>query len=127
MFAKWLHVNNREVSEINLWTDNSLDRAAKHYCKHGDISANKLIFFDSLKCFEPSQLESLSKDTSLSDRTVSSALASGKVGYPEKNWTNQSNIKSIRGYPLISTYVQFSEKLTFLTPLYAHIRVRIRG
>ena len=64
-------------------------------------------------------MESLSKDTSLPDRTVS--------GYPEKNWTNQSNIKSIRGHPLISTYAQFSEKLTFLTPLYAHIRVRIKG
>ena len=31
-----------------------------------------------------------------------------------------------RGYPL-STYVKFSEKLTFLTPWYAHICARIRG
>ena len=27
----------------------------------------------------------------------------------------------------LSTYVKFSEKLTFLTPWYAHLRVRIRG
>ena len=32
----------------------------------------------------------------------------------------------IRGHPL-STYAKFSEKLTFLTPWYAHIRVPIRG
>ena len=31
-----------------------------------------------------------------------------------------------RGHPL-STYAKFSEKLTFLTPWYAHLRVRIRG
>ena len=35
-------------------------------------------------------------------------------------------INMIRGHPL-STYAKFSEKLTFLTPLYAHVRVRIRG
>ena len=28
---------------------------------------------------------------------------------------------------LLSTYVKVSEKLTFLTPWYAHVRVRIRG
>ena len=33
---------------------------------------------------------------------------------------------NIRGHPL-STYAKFSEKLTFLTPWYAHVRVRIRG
>ena len=32
----------------------------------------------------------------------------------------------IRGYPF-SIYAKFSEKLTFLTPWYAHVRVRIRG
>ena len=32
----------------------------------------------------------------------------------------------IRGHPL-STYAKFSEKLTFLTPWHAHVRVRIRG
>ena len=32
----------------------------------------------------------------------------------------------IRGHSL-STYAKFSEKLTFLTPWYAHVRVRIRG
>ena len=32
----------------------------------------------------------------------------------------------IRRYPL-STYATFSEKLTFLTPRYAHVRVRTRG
>ena len=32
----------------------------------------------------------------------------------------------LRGHPL-STYAKFSEKLTFLTPWYAHVRVRIRG
>ena len=32
----------------------------------------------------------------------------------------------VRGNPL-STYVKFSEKLTFLTPWYAHLRVLIRG
>ena len=31
-----------------------------------------------------------------------------------------------RGHPL-STYAKFSEKLTFLTPWYAHVPVRIRG
>ena len=31
---------------------------------------------------------------------------------------------NVRGYPL-STYAKFSEKLTFLTPWYAHVRVRI--
>ena len=30
------------------------------------------------------------------------------------------------GHPL-STYAEFSEKLTFLTPQYAHVGVRIRG
>ena len=30
------------------------------------------------------------------------------------------------GHPL-STYAKFSEKLTFLTPRYGHVRVRIRG
>ena len=30
------------------------------------------------------------------------------------------------GHPL-STYAKFSEKLAFLTPWYAHARVRIRG
>ena len=32
----------------------------------------------------------------------------------------------IRDHPL-STYANFFEKLTFLTPWYAHVRVRIRG
>ena len=32
---------------------------------------------------------------------------------------------SFRGYPL-STYAEFSEKLTFQIPWYAHVRVRIR-
>ena len=32
----------------------------------------------------------------------------------------------IGGHPF-STYANFSEKLTFLTPWYAHVRVRIRG
>ena len=31
-----------------------------------------------------------------------------------------------RGHPF-STYAKFSEKLTFRTPLYPHVRVRIRG
>ena len=31
-----------------------------------------------------------------------------------------------RGH-LLSTYAEFSEKLTFLSPLYAHVRLRIRG
>ena len=39
---------------------------------------------------------------------------------------NNSSQRSISGHPL-STYAKFSEKLTFLTPWYAHIRVRIRG
>ena len=30
------------------------------------------------------------------------------------------------GHPL-STYAKFSEKLTFVTPWYAHVRLRIRG
>ena len=34
--------------------------------------------------------------------------------------------KTPRGHPL-STYVKFSEKLTFLTLWYAQVRVRIRG
>ena len=33
---------------------------------------------------------------------------------------------SIRDYPF-NTYAKFSEKLTFLTPSYAHILVRDRG
>ena len=32
----------------------------------------------------------------------------------------------LRGHPLV-TYAKFSEKLTFLTPRYAHVRMRIRG
>ena len=36
------------------------------------------------------------------------------------------NKRETWGHPL-STYAIFSEKLTFLTPLYAHIGVRIRG
>ena len=28
---------------------------------------------------------------------------------------------------LFSTYTKFLEKVTFLTPLYAHVRVRVRG
>ena len=31
-----------------------------------------------------------------------------------------------RGH-LLRTYAKFSEKLIFLTPWYAHVRVRIRG
>ena len=31
-----------------------------------------------------------------------------------------------RGHPL-STYPEFSEKLTFLTPWYAHAHVRVKG
>ena len=31
-----------------------------------------------------------------------------------------------RGH-LLRTYTEFSEKLTFLTPLYAHVRLRIMG
>ena len=36
------------------------------------------------------------------------------------------NMKLVRGH-LSSTYTKFSKKLTFLTPWYAHVRVRIRG
>ena len=36
------------------------------------------------------------------------------------------DIDRFRGHPL-STYPTFSEKLTFLTPRYGHVRVRIRG
>ena len=32
----------------------------------------------------------------------------------------------VRGH-LLRTYAKFSEKLIFLTPRYAHVRVRIRG
>ena len=31
----------------------------------------------------------------------------------------------LRGHPL-STYAKFSEKITFLPPVYAHVRLRIR-
>ena len=37
------------------------------------------------------------------------------------NWSSL-----FRGHPLC-TYAKFSEKLTFLTPRYAHVRARIRG
>ena len=35
-------------------------------------------------------------------------------------------IITIRDHPF-STYAKFSEKLTFQTPLFAHVRVRIKG
>ena len=41
------------------------------------------------------------------------------------NWLRATQ-KCIRGDPL-STYAKFSEKLTFLTTWYAHIRMRIRA
>ena len=40
-------------------------------------------------------------------------------------FTNQQR-RQLGGHPL-STYANFSEKLTFPTPRYAHVRVRIRG
>ena len=45
------------------------------------------------------------------------------LGVRAKIW---KNIMYARGHPL-STYAKFSEKLTFLTPWYAHVCVRIRG
>ena len=47
-------------------------------------------------------------------------------------WMGLKNISAdyflcmLRGHPL-STYEKFSEKLTFLTPWYEHVGVRIRG
>ena len=37
------------------------------------------------------------------------------------------NLKGYSGDHSFSTYTKFSEKLTFLTPRYAHVGVRIRG
>ena len=42
-----------------------------------------------------------------------------------KIFVNEFNIL-IGGHPL-STYAKYSEKLTFVTPWYAHVRVLIRG
>ena len=42
------------------------------------------------------------------------------------SWDNANSWVFIWGHPL-STYAKFSEKLTFPTPWYAHVRVRIRG
>ena len=39
---------------------------------------------------------------------------------------NNFPMSTIRAHPL-STYAKLSEKLTFLTPWYVHVRVRIRG
>ena len=38
----------------------------------------------------------------------------------------RDTVSEIRGHPL-STYAKFSEKLTFQSPWYAHVCVRIRG
>ena len=48
----------------------------------------------------------------------SSSSSMGKVEY--------FNHHIVRGHPF-STYAKFSENLTFLTPWYAHVRVRISG
>ena len=40
------------------------------------------------------------------------------------NWANP--MSTVKGHPF-GTYAKFSEKLTFLTPWYAHVRVRIKG
>ena len=39
---------------------------------------------------------------------------------------SSSRVSSIKDHSF-STYAKFSEKQTFLTPLYVHVRVRIRG
>ena len=41
-------------------------------------------------------------------------------------FSNKVHFWFVGGHPL-STYAKFSEKLTFLTPWYVHVRVRIRG
>ena len=42
-------------------------------------------------------------------------------------WTALKSYKYKIGDHSFSTYAKFSEKLIFLTPWYAHVRVRIRG
>ena len=37
------------------------------------------------------------------------------------------NLVSMERYHSFSTYAKFSKKLIILAPLYAHVRVRIRG
>ena len=59
-----------------------------------------------------------------------------KYWHAESSWKGQHQWISVSlpswvfyywwGHPL-STYAKFFEKLTFLTPWYAHVRVRIRG
>ena len=39
-------------------------------------------------------------------------------------WRSQKNLRRDHSF---STYAKFSEKLTFLAPWYAHVRVRIKG
>ena len=46
--------------------------------------------------------------------------------YKSKSKWNEVTNNNSWGHPL-SMYAKFSEKLTFLTPWYAHVRVRIRG
>ena len=41
--------------------------------------------------------------------------------------TLEKGVKFLLGGHPFSTYAKFSEKLTFLTPWYAHVRARIRG
>ena len=41
-------------------------------------------------------------------------------------WEAWLNFEYVGGHPW-SMYAKFDEKLTFLTPWYAHVRVRIRG
>ena len=41
-------------------------------------------------------------------------------------WEAWLNFEYVGGHPL-SMYAKFYEKVTFLTPWYAHVRVRIRG
>ena len=56
---------------------------------------------------------------------TSGSCWSGKKGLQAMPITNKRSAYS-RDYS-VSTYIKFSEKLTFLTPWYAHVRVGIGG
>ena len=60
------------------------------------------------------------------DSESSSTLSFWGLTAPNAEITHHIQRKPHRDH-LFSKYAQFSEKLTFLTLCYAHVRVRIRG
>ena len=80
----------------------------------------------SLKRKEDSQRKH-SGESDLQTASSGSGEITSPLRRPRKSPLNGMDMSRLFGDHSFSTYVKFSEKLTFLTPSYAHVHVHIRG